>query len=570
MNSDLSLVIRGGLVVDGTGGAPFQADVGIANGRIVSVGLIAARGAEEIDARGLLVTPGFVDPHTHYDAQVMWSNHLAPSSLNGVTTALIGNCGVGFAPCKPEQRDMLVRLMEGVEDIPEPVLTEGLPWDWQSFPDFMDRLDARRFDLDVATQVPHAALRVFVMGERGADREPATADERAEMARLAAEGIKCGALGFSTSRTLNHKTIDGRPTPTLDAADAELLTIAEAIGRTGAGWLQVIADFGPAIDSEFALLRQMVAVSGRPMTTTILERDAKPAEWRDLLGRIAAANADGLPMTGMVLTRPTGIMLGFEISQNPFIDCPSWEKVAALPFVDRIDALRDPSLRSALIAEAPSGPGLERRLRRWDRIFRLGDPADYEPSPDRSIGAEAARRGIEPAALAFDTMMENNGRTILYRPLSNYANGTLETVREMMAHPNTLIGLGDGGAHVSILCDASAMTYGMTHWTRDRASGRFPVEWMVKRLTLDNAVALGLHDRGVVAAGYKADLNVIDYDRLSLHPPHVVYDLPAGGRRLMQRAEGYTATILAGEVVSRDGVATGRLPGRLIRGAQTR
>ncbi len=459
-SGDLSLVIRGGLVADGSGGPPFEADVGIAGGRIVSVGRITRRGTEEIDARGLLVTPGFVDPHTHYDAQVMWSHHLTPSSANGVTTALIGNCGVGFAPCKPEQRDMLVRLMEGVEDIPEPVLTEGLPWDWQSFPDFLDRLEARRFDMDVATQVPHAALRVFVMGERGADREPATADDRAEMARLAAEGIRAGALGFSTSRTLNHKTVDGRPTPTLDAAEAELVEIARAIGKTGAGWLQVIADFGPAIDSEFALLRRLVEVSGRPMTTTILERDAKPAEWRDLLGRIAAANADGLPMTGMVLTRPTGIMLGFEISQNPFIDCPSWQKVAGLAFPARLAALRDPSLRARLISEAPSGPGLERRLRRWDRIFRLGDPADYEPRPDQSIAAEAARLGVEPAALAYDTLMENDGRTILYRPLSNYANGTLETVREMMAHPNTLIGLGDGGAHVSILCDASAMTYG--------------------------------------------------------------------------------------------------------------
>jgi len=471
MTDALALVIRGGLVVDGTGGAPFEADVGVSGQRIVAVGRIASRGEQEIDARGLLVTPGFVDPHTHYDAQVMWANHLTPSSSNGVTTALIGNCGVGFAPCKPEQREMLVRLMEGVEDIPEPVLTEGLPWDWQSFPDYLDRLDARRFDMDVATQVPHAALRVFVMGERGAAREPATEADRHAMARLAAEGIRAGALGFSTSRTLNHKTVDGQPTPTLDAAEEELTAIAQAIGETGAGWLQVIADFGDALGSEFAMLRRLVAVSGRPMTTTVLERDSKPREWSELLGMIADANAAGLPMTGMVLTRPTGILLGFEISQNPFVECPSWSRVAHLPFANRLAELRDPSLRARLLDETPSDPGMARRLRRWDRIFPLGDPPDYEPSAERSIGAEARRTGVDPAALAYDRLLENDGRTILYRPLSNYAHGTLDTVREMMAHPNTLIGLGDGGAHVSVLCDASAMTYGLTHWTRDRARG---------------------------------------------------------------------------------------------------
>jgi N-acyl-D-aspartate/D-glutamate deacylase len=568
MTEDLTLVLRGGTVVDGTGAAPFEADVGIAGDRIVALGRIPGRGAEEIDARGLLVTPGFVDPHTHYDAQVMWANHITPSSCNGVTTALLGNCGVGFAPCLPDQREMLVKLMEGVEDIPEPVLTEGLPWNWQSFPDYLDRLDARRFDLDVATQVPHAALRVFVMGERGAAREPATEADRAEMARLAAEGIRAGALGFSTSRTLNHKTVDGQPTPTLHAAEAELAAIARAIGETGAGWLQVIADFDDAIEAEFAMLRRLVAASGRPMTTTVLERDSKPQEWRRLLDLIAAANADGQKMTGMVLTRPTGIMLGFEISQNPFVDCPSWDAIAPLPFDRRIAALRDPAVRSRLLGETSRDPALAKRVRRWDRMFPLGDPPDYEPAPERSIGAEARRLGVDPAALAYDRLLENDGRTILYRPLSNYAGGTLETVREMMAHPNTLIGLGDGGAHVSILCDASAMTYALTHWTRDRASGRFPVEWMVRRLTSDNANALGLRDRGVVAPGRKADLNVIDYDRLRLCPPQVVYDLPAGGRRLMQRAEGFAHTILSGQPVSRDGTPTGRLPGRLVRGGQ--
>lgn len=568
MADDLTLVIRDGLVVDGTGAAPFEADIGIAGNRIIEVGRITRYGADEIDARGLIVTPGFVDPHTHYDAQVMWANHITPSSCNGVTTALIGNCGVGFAPCKPEQREMLVELMEGVEDIPEPVLTQGLPWNWQSFPDYLDRIAARRFDVDIAAQVPHAALRVFVMGERGVAREPATEADRVEMARLAAEGIRAGALGFSTSRTLNHKTVDGRPTPTLDASEEELTTIAKAVGQNGAGWLQVISDFGEALESEFAMLRRLVEKSGRPMTTTILERDSKPQEWRRLLELIGGANADGLPMTGMVLTRPTGIMLGFEISQNPFVDLPSWAKIAALPFEARLAALRDPSFRASLLSETSSDPALTKRLRRWDRIFPLGDPPDYEPAAEQSIGAEARRAGLDPAALAYDRMLENDGRAILYRPLSNYAHGTLETVREMMAHPNTLIGLGDGGAHVSILCDASAMTYALTHWTRDRPSGRFPLEWMVRRLTSDNARALGLNDRGVIAPGCKADINVIDHAKLMLHAPRVIYDLPAGGRRLMQQADGYVATILSGEIVSRGGSPTGALPGRLQRGAQ--
>jgi N-acyl-D-aspartate/D-glutamate deacylase len=567
MADKLTLVIRGGTVVDGTGAPPFEADVGITGDRITAVGKLSGHAPDEIDARGQLVTPGFVDVHTHYDAQVTWANHITPSSCNGVTSVLIGNCGVGFAPCKPDQRDMLVKLMEGVEDIPEPVLTEGLPWNWRSFPDYLNRLDERRFDVDVGTQVPHAAVRVFAMGARGAAREPATTEDRAAMARIAAEGIRAGALGFSTSRTLNHKTVAGEPTPTLNAAEEELAEIARAIGTTRAGWLQVISDFDEALEQEFAMLRRLVEQSGRPMTMTVLERDSKPREWRDLLDRIAAANAAGLPMTGMVLTRPTGIMLGFEISQNPFITCASWQEVAPLPFARRIVALRDPALRARLLAEHGDRT-LAHRLRSWDRIFPLGDPPDYEPPPDRSIGAEARRKGLDPAALAYDTLLQNDGRTILYRPLSNYAHGDLGTVREMMAHPNSLIGLGDGGAHVSILCDASAMTYGLTHWTRDRASGRFPVEWMVRRLTRDNANAIGLRDRGVIAAGRKADINVIDYARLRLCAPEVVYDLPAGGRRLMQRAEGYVATILSGQPVFRDGEPTGALPGRLIRGGK--
>ena len=567
MRLDPSLVVRQGTIVDGTGAPPFVGDIAIADGKIAAIGELAVRGAEEIDAKGLLVTPGFIDLHTHYDAQVTWAEHITPSSCQGVTTILTGNCGVGFAPCRPDDRARLVELMEGVEDIPEVVLTEGLPWNWRSFPEYLDSLAARRFDLDLATQVPHAALRVHVMGERGVAREPATEQDRIEMARLAAEGIRAGALGFSTSRTLNHKTVAGEPIPTLAAAEAELAAIAAEIGNTGAGWLQVISDFDDELDAEFAMLRRLVASSGRPLTLTVLERDNKPQEWRRLLEGIRAANADGLPMTGQVLTRPTGILLGFEISQHPFLDCPSYQSIAALPFAERLTALRTPELRQRLVAEAAQHASRAGRLRNWDRIFPLGDPPNYEPGAEQSLGAEARRRGVAPAALAYDMLLERDGRAILYRPLSNYAHGDLGTVREMMQHPDTLLGLGDGGAHVGVLCDASALTYGLTHWTRDRPDGRFPLEWMVRRVTRDNARAVGLRDRGVLARGYRADLNLIDYDRLRLRVPEVVYDLPAGGRRLMQRAEGYVATLVAGEPVWRNGVPTGALPGRLVRGA---
>ena len=560
---EYSLVIRNGTVVDGSGGPMRQADVAILGDRIIAVGAISGRGTREIDAKGKIVTPGFVDVHTHYDAQVTWGSHITPSSWNGVTTVLIGNCGVGFAPCLPGRRKMLVELMEGVEDIPEVVLTEGLPWNWETFPEFLDAIAARKYDADVATQVPHAALRVHVMGQRGADREPATAADRAEMARLAAEGIKAGALGFSTSRTLAHKTLDGRHIPTLRAEESEL---AEIAGALGGGWVQVISDFED-VDAEFAMLRRLAAGSGRPMTISLLQREQRPEAWRRILGHIEAANAAGQKITGQVMARPVGVMLGFEISQNPFIGCPTWQEVATLSFPEKLVRLRDPAFRARLLAEHTDDAGLRHRLNTWEKIFPLGDRPDYEPAPEASVAARAARAGVDPAAMAYDLLMERDGRNILYRPIINYAAGDLGAVQEMMQHPNTIMGLGDGGAHVSIICDASAPTTMITHWTRDRTRGeKLPLEWVIRRLSRDNALALGMADRGLVAAGCKADLNIIDYDRLAAHAPEVRYDLPAGGRRLVQRTEGYAATILSGVPVHIDGEATGELPGRLVRG----
>ena len=565
--SDISdLVIRGGTLFDGSGGEPFAADIAILNGVIQAIGPGLPEGTQEIDARDRIVTPGFVDVHTHYDAQVTWSNRIDPSSWNGVTTVMMGNCGVGFAPCKPDQRDKLVELMEGVEDIPEPVLAAGLPWNWESFADYLDALDGKPFDLDVATQVPHAAIRVYVMGDRGVAREDATAEDRAEMARLAADGIRAGALGFSTSRTINHRTVAGDNTPTLGAAEQELIEIAAAVGETGSGWLQVISDFDEPAE-EMAMLRRLVGAAGRPMTITVLQRDKRPELWRETMADIAEANAQGAQIFGQVLTRPTGVMLGFEISLNPFMACEAWAGIKDLPHEEKLVHLRRPEFRAAMLSERQGEHIMRSRVLTWERIFPLGDPPDYEPSAETSIAARAAREGRTPEEVGYDLLLENDGKTILYRPLSNYAHGDLETVAEMMRHPNSLVGLGDGGAHVGVLTDASAITFMLTHWTRDRTRGdRLPLPWAVRRLSHDNARAIGLNDRGLLAVGKKADINVIDYDRLSIGAPEVLYDLPAGGKRMVQRTTGYDATIVAGEIVYRHGRATGALPGRLVRG----
>jgi len=563
-----SLIVRGGTVVDGTGGAPRRADVGIRDGKIVEVGTIGWRADREIDADGLLVTPGFVDIHTHYDAQAMWSHHIDPSSWHGVTTTMFGNCGVGFAPCKPEHRDMLVKLMEGVEDIPEVVMTEGLPWNWETLPDFLDRLGERQLDMDVAMQVPHAALRVFVMGERGFRREPSTDDDRRAMARLTAEGLRAGALGFSTSRTLFHKTLKGEHTPSLGAAEEELAAIGDGLRAAGTGWMQVITDFDDPV-AEFHLLRRVAERAGVPMALTLAQREGKADHWRLLLDLIEQANREGVPMIAQILGRPIGTNFGFEISQHPFSERPSWKAIAALPFERKLEILRDPTFRARLIAEETVNPVQKKRLNTWDRIFVLGDPPDYEPKVEDSIAGRAARAGVPPAEYAYDLMLENGGKTLLYRPITNYVEGNLDVCGAMMRHPNTVMGLGDGGAHYGFICDAACTTHTIIHWTRDRTRGpKMALPFIVKRLTREPALAIGLNDRGVIAPGYKADLNVIDYDKLRLKPLEVVYDLPAGGRRLIQKSDGYVATVCSGAITHRDGTPTGELPGRLVRGTQ--
>ena len=562
------LVIRNGMIYDGSGSTPYQADISMTSGKICAIGGDIPTGKEELCAKGKIVSPGFVDVHTHYDAQVTWSNRINPSSWNGVTTVMVGNCGVGFAPCKPHQRDKLVELMEGVEDIPEVVLTEGLPWNWETFGEYLDALDGKPFDLDVVTQVPHAAIRVYVMGDRGVAREDATPEDRAEMARLAAEGIRAGALGFSTSRTINHRTVAGAFTPTLGAAEQELVEIATAVGETGMGWLQVISDFDDPVE-EMASLRHMAEASNRPMTITVLQRDNRPELWRETMADIAEANAAGQKIVGQVLTRPTGVMLGFEISLNPFMGCDTWGRLSNLPHVEKVAELRKPETKAQILSEVTDEHLMMHRPIKWERIFPLGDPPDYEPAPEKSAAAVAEREGRRPADVVYDWLLEHDGKNILYRPQSNYSYGNLDTVKDMMEHPNSLVGLGDGGAHMGVLTDASAFTYMLTHWTRDRSRGeKVALPWAIKRLTRDNAEAIGLMDRGLLGVGMKADINVIDYENLAICPPEVLYDLPAGGKRMIQRTKGFDATIVAGEVVYRNGVETGALPGRLVRGAK--
>lgn len=564
------LIIRGGTIIDGSGAPAFEGDVAVTGGVIAAVGKVNGKGTQEIDARGQTVTPGFVDLHTHYDGQVTWGEAISPSSLHGVTTAVMGNCGVGFAPCKPADHDRLIRLMEGVEDIPFPVLAEGLPWAWRSFPDYLDFLSERRFDTDICAQLPHAALRVFVMGDRGANREDATLDDIKAMKQLAKEAVLAGAMGFSTSRTLNHRTSDGQPTPTLTASQDELLGIAMGLSEAGRGVLQFVSDFNDP-QKEAALLRGLVEKSGRPLSVSLAQADVAPEGWRLLLGAIEAAAADGLPMRAQVAPRPVGVLLGLELTLNPFSAHPVYREIAGLPFTERVARLNDADFRARLLADEPStdNPFLKVMLRSFGNIFQLSDPVDYEPGPEHTLEAIAARRGVKPEEAALDLMLERGGRGMLYLPFLNYAQGTLDPIAEMMQSPASLPGLSDGGAHVGMICDGSFTTTMLTHWIRDRHRGaKLSPEFLVHRQARATAEWIGLWDRGLIAPGYRADLNVIDLANLKLHLPEVIHDLPAGGRRLMQRASGYTATILKGEITHRDGTPTGARPGRLVRGRQ--
>ncbi|MAC33088.1 MAG: amidohydrolase [Haliea sp.] len=571
MTETIDLVIRNGRVVDGSGAPAFEADIAIDKGRIVAIGReLVQRGREEIDASGQLVTPGFVDIHTHYDGQVTWSNSITPSSAHGVTTVLMGNCGVGFAPCRPTDRESLVSLMEGVEDLPEVVLSTGLPWTWQSFPEYLDFLEQRQYDADIATQLPHAALRVFAMGQRAVERQPATPEDCARMAELAAEAVEAGALGFATSRTINHRASDGKLIFTLDAAEDELIAIGKALDSRGKGVLQLVSDFSD-VDQELGMLRRVAEQTARPMSLSVMQWHNAPEKWRAVFDWMEDCQREGLAVTGQVSGRPVGILMGFEVSFNPFSYTPTFKSLQTLPLKERRRALRDPEIRQRIIGETPEPsdfPG-EMLLRCWDLMYPLGENPDYEPDAENKVSAIAARRGVSPEACAYDLMLEQDGQAVIMLPVVNFADGTLNAALSMLRHPHSIFGLGDGGAHLGFLCDASLPTHLLTYWVRDREKGeRLGLEEAIRGLTHDTARAVGLNDRGLLKSGYRADINIIDFDQLTLLPPRVHYDLPAGGRRVHQGALGYTATLVNGTVVQHNGEATGALPGRLVRGAQ--
>ena len=562
------LVIRGGSIIDGTGAAAQVGDIAITDGRIQQVGGKAGAAKRTIDAQGALVTPGWIDIHTHYDGQATWDPYMTPSSWHGVTTAVMGNCGVGFAPSRSHQRQWMMDLMEGVEDIPGVVLSEGVQWEWESFPEYLDALDRRPRIMDVAAQVPHCALRVYVMGERGAAREPATPADIETMGRLVHEAVQAGALGFSSSRTVVHRTKHGQAVPTLEAAGQELIEIARAMGRTGKGINQLISDFDD-LDGEFSLMREIARQSGRPLSFTLLQHDFMPQRWREVLRRTDQAQQDGLTLRAQVSCRPIGMVHGLECSMHPFFLAPSYLAIADLPVPERVKRMRDPALRARILAESAQAPD-NRRLniitQHFHKLFPIGERNDYEPRPQDSVAGIAERLGRPAAEVAYDMLLEDEGRRKFNFPMYNYTDQSLDVVREMMTHPNALFGLGDAGAHCGYICDASYPTFLLTHWGRDRTRGdKLPLEFLVHGQTLRNAQAMGMHDRGAIRAGMRADINLMDFAQLNLTRPEVTHDLPANGRRLVQHATGYVHTLVAGQVVMSQGEATGALPGRLVR-----
>ena len=562
------LVIRNGTVIDGTGDDRFHGDVAVSDGLITAVGDVDGRGTREVDADGRLVQPGFVDIHTHYDGQATWDSHLAPSSWHGVTTVVMGNCGVGFAPVRPADHERLIQLMEGVEDIPGTALHEGLPWSWQSFEEYLDVLDAIPHDIDLAAQLPHAALRLNVMGERATALEPATPDEIAAMADQARRAIAAGAIGFTTSRTLNHRTSLGENTPTLKAEFDELVGIAEAVGSTGKGVLQMISDFID-VESEFDLAVAMAERSGRPISISIGQDARRPDQWRHLMDGMTVATKRGVTMRAQVAARPIGVLLGHLGTISPFVFSETYKKLRPLPIEQRIVELRRPEVRSAVLAESEldaDSPILASRLiHRWSMMYLLGDPPIYEPDPSSRVDRVAERNGVTPLEIAYDALLERDGTAMLYIPFANYADENLDVVREMLLHPAAVPGLSDGGAHVGTICDVSFPTTLMQWWGRDRPEGRIPLETIVHKQARATALTVGMTDRGLLAPGMKADLNVIDFEAMTLHSPEIVGDLPAGGNRFLQRVTGIDHTFVSGVEIASNSESTGATPGRLVR-----
>ncbi|MDO8289117.1 MAG: amidohydrolase family protein [Parvibaculum sp.] len=566
------LIIRGGMLVDGTGAAPRLANIAIDKGIISEVGTVTGSAKREIDATGHVVTPGWVDIHTHYDGQVTWDPLITPSCWHGVTTVVMGNCGVGFAPARPDKHDWLIELMEGVEDIPGAALAEGIKWGWETFPEYLDMLDSQSRVLDIATQVPHGSVRAYVMGDRGARNEAATPDDIVQMSKIVREGVEAGALGFSTSRTMLHISKDGEPVPGTFANKDELMGIGRALGEAGHGVFEMASDMTPAED-EFMWMKELSAETGLPVTYALLQSPVDSEKWRTMLDLTAEARKQGANVTAQIACRPTGLVLGWQSTIHPFITKPTYVELARLPFAERLVELKKPDVRAAILSEKAKDMGTLGMImtQGYDRMFRLdhGGKLDYEPRAEDSVAALAKTEDKDPAGIVYDMLMENDGRGYIYLPLLNYAKFNFDHIFEMMQHPNTVLSLSDGGAHCGVICDASFPTYMLTHWVRDRARGpRLPIEQVVRMQTHDTARLYGLNDRGVIAPGMKADVNVIDFDKLAIMAPEMVFDLPADGRRMIQKASGYRATIVSGAVTFEHGQATGEMPGRLVRGPQ--
>ena len=569
MSEIFDIIIKNGTIYDGTGQGSFVSDIFVKNELVVDLrkSNVNDKCLEEIDANGLIVTPGFVDIHTHYDGQVTWDNYISPSSWHGVTTAIMGNCGVGFAPVHHFDHDRLVTLMEGVEDIPEVVLTEGLEWKWETFGEYLDYISKRSFDIDIGAQVPHGALRLYVMGQRGADREIANDEDIKLMSKLAAEAVSIGALGFTTSRTINHRTSEGDLVPQFTAAENELVGISKAIGKTNKGVMQLVTDLIGG-RQEYLILEKMVIESNRPLSITVAQTDANNYEWEDLLGWIEDSANNGLPIKAQVCGRPVGLVLGLSVTLNPFSAHPSFKKISNLPLEEKIKIMQSPNFKKKLLSEKPStSDGLILSiLRNYNNIYILDDPPNYEPLIEESLGFQAKKVDIEVDEFLYDYLLMDDGKKLLYYPIGNYMDSSLDAAKKMMESEHSLLGLGDGGAHCATICDASFTTHMLTFWGRDRVRGpKMDLSWIIKSHTRDNALAMGLNDRGLISKGMKADLNVIDFDNLTLHAPEVVNDLPAGGKRLIQNVDGYVATIMSGKVTYRNGMKTGELPGKLIR-----
>ena len=563
------LIIKNGLIYDGKGSEPFEADIAISEDKIVAIGKIEENSIETIDAKGKIVTPGFVDIHTHYDGQVTWDPYLRPSTYHGVTTVVMGNCGVGFSPCKPDQRDWLIGLMEGVEDIPGTALHEGIDWEWESFPEYLDALEKKPLAIDVGTQIPHGAVRAYVMGERGINHEEASEDEINKMKEIVREAVEAGAYGFSTSRTEKHNDVNGKLTPSITAHKTELVEIAKSLGEIDKGVLQGISDFYD-FESEFDIFKSMSKESGRPISITVEQQDARPDWWIQLLDGIEDAQSEGIQMFGQVPPRATGILMGLTATLNPFRFHPSYMEIAEMPLDERVKIMSDSSFRDRLLGEegVSINPLVDEIVQSYEKMFKLGEPANYEPDPKDSFQSLSETSNRTAQEIAYDAMLEKEGRALIYHPLFNYQPGDLSLVEKMLKHPYTISGLGDAGAHCGAISDASFPTTLVQHWSRDRDRGeKLPLKTVIKMQTSETASLLGINDRGILEEGYKADINIIDYEKLTLHEPEIINDLPAGGRRLVQKASGYDYTIVSGAVAFIKGEATGVLNGKLIRNA---